>query len=77
MTSFEAGFIKYARDCGLSDTQAVYILKRALDNPEMSDVVRKQPQGKESPEELDALKDVYEQDEVDKEMSNFKKQLHA
>ena len=33
MTSFEAGFVKYARECGLSDEKAAHIFKRAMEHP--------------------------------------------
>ena len=40
MTCFEAGFVKYARECGLPDTQAAYIFKRAMEHPGAQDMFK-------------------------------------
>jgi hypothetical protein len=69
MTSFEAGFIKYAEECGLSNEQAAYILKRAADHPDTQELFKELPHTEEeSGEDLDNLKDMLSLDELDKQM---------
>jgi hypothetical protein len=72
MTSFEAGFIKYARECGLSDDKTAHILKRAMDYPGAGGMFHTLPEEEEeqnSPEDLEMLTQLLKQELIDKQMS--------
>lgn len=69
MTSFEVGFIKYAEECGLSNERIAHILKRAADYPEVSSLFKQLPEaGEESPEHLDDMNNLMQQDLIDRQM---------
>jgi hypothetical protein len=74
MTSFEAGFIKYAKECGLPDAQVAHILKRAADHPAVQEIF-KNLEGDDSPEETEDLNDLWQQEAVDKQMSALNKKI--
>lgn len=77
MTSFEAGFLKYARECRLSDDQTAYILKRAMDHPGAEDMFKSLPheEEQESPEDLDMLAQMLRQEFIDNQMSGETKRI--
>jgi hypothetical protein len=69
MTSFEVGFIKYAEECGLSNERIAHILKRAADYPEVSSLFKQLPEAEEeSPEHLDDMNNLMQQDLIDRQM---------
>lgn len=77
MTSFEAGFIKYASECGLPETQIRHILKRALAHPEAQQLASRSPEADEtSPEDLDTLNEMMLLDDNDKQMDAFRSRLN-
>lgn len=72
MTSFEAGFVKYARECGLADDKTAHILKRAMDHPAAEGMFRSLPEEEEqqnSPEDMEMLAQLLKQELIDKQMS--------
>jgi hypothetical protein len=77
MTSFEAGFIKYARECGLSDDKATHILKRAMDHPGAEGMFRTLPEEEDhnSPDDLEMLTQLLKQELIDKQMSGETKTI--
>jgi len=72
MTSFKAGFIKYAMDCGLPNSQAVHIFKRAADHPNTQELF-KNLADTEIPqdENLELLTNLMQQNAIDKQMHNY------
>jgi len=75
MTSFEAGFLKYAEEYGLSPEEAAHTLKRASDYPGTQEMFKKLPEEaaqNENPEELDQLSDLLKQHEVDSHFQQIK-----
>jgi len=44
MTAFEAGFLTYANEYGLSDNQAAHILKRAMDYSQATQMFKSFPE---------------------------------
>jgi hypothetical protein len=75
MTSFEAGFIKYAKECGLPDVQVAHILKRASDHPAVQGIFKNLDEDA-SVEDSENLHDLWEQENVDKQMSALNQQIH-
>ena len=72
MTSFEAGFIKYAQECGLSDEEAAHTLKRAMEYPGTQQMFKQLPEEDDvqQPEDLETLKQLLHQELIDKNMSS-------
>ena len=71
MTAFEAGFIKYAQECGLSANEAAHILKRAADYPGTQELFKKLPDGQEEhPDDMDTLSNMLKQELIDEHMNN-------
>jgi hypothetical protein len=60
MTSFEAGFYKYAEEYGLPHTEAVYIYKRALEYPPTQEMFKKLPEDTDSAESPSTLANLAE-----------------
>lgn len=63
MTSFEAGFVKHAQECGFSRIEALHLLKQALEYPAAEQMFRVLPSEEEehSPDELEALTEMLKQ----------------
>lgn len=63
MTSFEAGFYKYAEEYGLPPSEAAQILKRASEYPGTQEMFKKLPDdsAKQSPNSLAELKEMLKQ----------------
>ena len=77
MTAFELGFIKYAQECGLPASQVTHMLKRAADHPDISSILVKEAGVDETSEQLSALTDIYEQNNIDLSMQQLKQQLYS
>jgi hypothetical protein len=77
MTSFEAGFNKYAKECGLSPEKAAHILKRALEHPDTQQMFKELPdqENNQNPDELDTLANLAHQDSVDNAYSEAAKKI--
>lgn len=71
MTCFEAGFVKYAEEYGLSEKEAARILKRALEYPAASTMFKSLPEeGEEqhTPDSLEALSEMLNLEKIDQSM---------
>jgi hypothetical protein len=77
MNAFEAGFLKTASEYGLTEQQAVHILKRALAHEEAHGLFKSLPDDSEdeNPEELEDLKELMRQDFIDRHMSATRHQI--
>jgi len=77
MNSFEAGFIKYAEECGLSEQQGVHILKRAMEYPGAQAMFKDldEEQHNQSPDNLAALTDLLKQHLVHSDMETAAKKI--
>lgn len=78
MTCFEIGFVKEANFRGISKSNALGLLKRALEHPETSEMFKKLPQDADgddsSSNNLDMLTELLKQDIINQQMlSNTKK----
>ena len=79
MTSFQLGFIKYAEECGLSSCQAAHMLKRSEDHPAVQDMFKNLPGSEpeqQSPEDLDLLNNMLQQDLIDQQLQQKAKALY-
>lgn len=80
MTSFEAGFIKYALEYGLSEQQAVHTLKRAAEYPGSEHIFKQLPQEsaehEQSPEDLDVLSNLLKEEFMHSQMSGAKQKIN-
>lgn len=67
MTAFEAGFIKYAQECGFSPEEALHLFKQASEYPAAEQMFRSLPNEGEqdSPDELEALTEMLKQKAID------------
>jgi hypothetical protein len=72
MTSFEAGFIKYAKERGLPDQQAAYIFKRAMEHPGAQSMFKDMDEEDQhqSPDNLAALSDLLKQHYIHNDMGS-------
>ena len=79
MTSFEAGFVGHARECGMSDQQALHILKRAADYGGVQELMEAQAQDDEdqSPGDLDVLKSLLQNEFLHDRMYAVKKRIET
>jgi hypothetical protein len=77
MTSFEAGFVKYANECGLPDWQAAYMFKRAMTHPGAQAMFKEldAEEPAQSPSSLSALSDLLQQHLVHDEMGEAAKKI--
>jgi hypothetical protein len=78
MVSFEAGFIKYATESGLSDQQAVQMLKRAMDYPGAQDMFKELPEEHEqqtNPGNMAVLADMVKQQLLHEQIGDYQKQI--
>jgi hypothetical protein len=77
MHAFEAGFKKYAEECGLSEKKTAHILKRALEHPGTQEMFKQLPtqRDNQSPEDLDALANLMHQDSMDKRYNEVSKKI--
>lgn len=77
MTSFEAGFVKYAEECGLPAQQVAHIFKRAMEHPEaqamFKDLAEESPH--QAPGNLAALGDLLKQHFVHDDMEMAAKRI--
>jgi hypothetical protein len=71
MTSFEAGFVKYAKERGLPDQQAAYIFKRAMEHPGAQNMFKDldEEDQRQTPDNLAALSDLLQQHLIHNDMS--------
>jgi hypothetical protein len=76
MTSFDAGFVKCAEECGVSFKEALHMLKRAMEYPGTEHMFKylDDTQG-HSPEDLAALAEMFKQDLIDQNMAADKKRV--
>lgn len=77
MTSFEAGFVKYAEECGLSDQKTAHILKRAMEHPGVQNMFKVLPEEVEtqSPHNLASLGELLKQHLIDEDMGRTTKKI--
>lgn len=80
MDHFKAGFLKYATECGVPENRALHLWKRALAYPGTEEVFKNldiptAPAQEQNPEELEALSRLMEQEKIDLELQQIKKQL--
>lgn len=77
MTAFEAGFIKYAQECGLSNEKAAHMLKRATEYPGTQEMFKQLPHREEEqdPGALDMLTNLVKQDLIDQHMGEEHKKI--
>jgi hypothetical protein len=80
MDHFKAGFLKYATECGVPENRALHLWKRALAYPGTEGVFKNldipttaTPQ--ENPEDLEAISRLMEQEKINAELQQIKKQL--
>lgn len=77
MTSFEAGFVKYAMESGLSANQAAQAFKRASDHPGVQAYQARDKEDSENnkPSDLEVLANLLRQELIDAHYSNIKKKI--
>jgi hypothetical protein len=77
MTSFEAGFVKYAKECGLPDDQVAYIFKRAMDHPGAQQMFKdlNEDASIKSPDSMAVLSDLLQQHFIHNEMDTAAKKI--
>ena len=76
MTAFEAGFLKYAEEYGMSSDRASHMFKRALEHPEAERMFKEMPDEKiKSPASLEALRDLLEQQYAHEGMEEHERKL--
>lgn len=77
MTSFEAGFVKYAKECGLADQSVTQLFKRAMDHPGMQHMFKELPEETQpqSPDNLAALSEMLQQHLVHSDMETAAKRI--
>jgi len=79
MTSFEAGFIAYTEECGLSKKQASHILQRAKDHEGVRELFNsvKVATATAELENLDTVHNLAHQDLIDREMQRTFQQINS
>lgn len=76
MTSFEAGFVKKAKELGLSQKEAVALLNKSSDHPGLATLREGLSLSNEdSEDELEKLSCLFELDEFDREMQKIANSL--
>jgi hypothetical protein len=82
MDHFKAGFLKYATECGVPENRALHLWKRALAYPGTEGVFKNlnistsnTPEQAQTPEELDSLSKLMEQEKINAELQQIKTQL--
>jgi hypothetical protein len=77
MTAFQAGFIEEAKKYGLSEKQATHMFYRASDYFEVADINKQAAalNKDETPDAMQELVHVIEQDNVDNLMRQTKKKI--
>lgn len=77
MTAFEAGFVKYAQECGLSYERAAHMMKRSGEHPGAAQLFRQLPQAEEEeqPGHLDVLANMLKQDLIDQHMGEESRKI--
>ena len=77
MTSFEAGFAKYAEECGLPNQRVAHIFKRAMEHPGAQALFKDLPEedSSQSPTNLEALTDLLKQHTVHADMDAASKRI--
>jgi hypothetical protein len=80
MDYLKTGFIDHATNSGLSQDEAAYLWKRAMDYPGTSGVFKQLDNNQNEtasihPEELSSLSKLMEQEKVQKELQAIKQQL--
>jgi hypothetical protein len=69
MTSFEAGFVKYAKECGLPNHKVAHIFKRAMEHPGAQAMFKDLDEETHSPDNLAALSELLKQHLIHHEMA--------
>lgn len=80
MNLIQSGFLKYAKECGVPENQALHLWKRATTYPGTEEVFKTlnmptAPESAHNSEELEALSKLMEQEKVDAELQKMKQQL--
>jgi hypothetical protein len=83
MDHFKAGFLKYATECGVPENRALHLWKRALAYPGTEEVFKNldipttpaAPTTQENPEDLEAISRLMEQEKINMELQQIRKQL--
>lgn len=78
MTAFEAGFLSYTAECGLSEKQAAYILQRASDYENVQNMCKSAAESISSDySNVDVLHNLAHQDLIDREMTQAFKRINT
>jgi predicted nucleic acid-binding protein len=82
MTCFESGFIKYATECGLSETKAAHMFARIAAHPDIvklsahrEEADKEEKEYSNKPSDLDVLANMLRHELIDSHYSNIKKQI--
>lgn len=82
MNLIKLGFLKYANERGVPESQALHLWKRAADYPGSEEVFKNlsipttsNPAVEQSSADLEVLSKLMEQEKVDAEMQKMKQQL--
>jgi hypothetical protein len=81
MNLIKLGFLKYANECGVPESKALHLWKRAADYPGSEEVFKNlsipttSSNAHQSPVDLEVLSKLMEQEKVDAEMQKMKQQL--
>lgn len=76
MTAFEAGFLTYANEYGLSDNQAAHILKRAMDYSSASQMFKSFPEENiQTPDSMTVLANLMKHELLDARMRADKRKI--
>lgn len=78
MTTFEVGFIDYAKENGLSEKQAAHFLKRAFDYPGTQEMFEDLPNNEQehSPETLEPLMHLLKQEDIHNLLTDEHRKIH-
>jgi hypothetical protein len=76
MTSFSAGFIAEAAVMGLSSSEATQLLKRAAEYPGMEQLTSHEHNTEEDPSSMDVLKELLQQDMINKNFGGYKHKIN-
>jgi hypothetical protein len=76
MTAFEAGFLTYANEYGLSDNQAAHILKRAMDYGSANQMFKSFPEEDiQTPETMTVLANIMKHELLNNSMRAEKRKI--
>jgi hypothetical protein len=78
MTTFEVGFVDYAKENGLSEKQAAHFLKRAFEYPGTQGMFDTLPynEQEQSPESLESLMHLFKQEDLHNLLTDEHRKIH-